>query len=198
LPREEHPHQVMPQEFEAWLAQVGAEDADFVPADLPAPWRAWTRRVFQERGAVSAKALKALATIDRDREATALVERARALVPAIVADCRAVGMELDIQLRLDEWGLPKVLLRYEPDRGYLSTGGGGAWVIDTDAELLAAVGEQVQEDSMEEHVFVWPVCPEHQLGGHADALDEQAVWICNAAGGHVIARIGELSQPTYR
>lgn len=187
----------MQQEFEAWVAQVAAEDADFVPADLPTPWRTWTQRVFQEKGTISAKELKTLATIERDREATALLERARALVPAIVADGRAAGMELDIELRLDEWGLPQVLVRYEPE-AYPSTGGGGAWVIDTDAELLAAVAEQVQEDSMEERVFVWPVCPEHQLGGHADVLDDRAVWTCRATGGHVIARIGELSLPTER
>jgi hypothetical protein len=38
---------------------------------------------------------------------------------------------------------------------------------------------------------VWPVCPEHGLGGHPIEQDSQAVWWCNGGGtGHVIASIG--------
>ena len=122
---------------------------------------------------------------------------AHRLLPAILADARSVGMTLDVQLRLDEWGVLEVLVSYEPGRPHESASNGGLPLpVETDADLLVRLADEVQEVTMERdqvNVFVWPVCPTHQLGGHANVVAGVAVWSCRGSGGHVLAPIGELS-----
>jgi hypothetical protein len=188
----------MSQEFDDWLTQVTAEeDTGFVEADLSARWRTWLEQTFRERGALSAKELTELADAEQDRLAAAGLEDARRLLPAVIADARSVGMTLDVQLELDEWAMLRVLVQYEPGGRHQSASNGPLHLpADNDADLLAYLAEEVQEVSMERHqvnCFVWPVCPVHQLGGHAGVVAGKAVWSCNGAGGHVMAAVGELA-----
>lgn len=63
---------------------------------------------------------------------------------------------------------------------------------DRVSALLAVAGD-VQDAIMGSLMTVWPVCPDHDLGGHPREHDGQAVWWCNGDGGHVIAPIGHWS-----
>jgi hypothetical protein len=105
-------------------------------------------------------------------------------------------MTLDVRLELDEWANLQVLVCYEPGgRHHGASNGGLRLPASNDPDLLASLADEVQEVSMERgqvDCFVWPVCPVHHLGGHANVVADRAVWSCNGAGGHVIAAIGEL------
>lgn len=85
---------------------------------------------------------------------------AHRLLPAVLADARSVGMSLDVQLLLDEWGTLRVLVRYEPGTPHQGACNGGlALPVETDADLLAFLADEVHEVSMErdqQNVFVWP------------------------------------------
>lgn len=188
----------MSQEFDDWLDQVAADDdIGFVEADLAAPWRTWMERTFREWGALSAEELTELAQAEHARLAAEALDDARRLLPAVIADASTVGMTLDVQLELDEWANLQVLVRYEPGGRYQGASNGGLHLpAENDADLLVSLADKVQEVSMERHqvnCFVWPVCPVHHLGGHADVVADTAVWTCNGAGGHVIAAIGEIA-----
>ncbi|MGW4225902.1 hypothetical protein ACWEG1_20875 [Streptomyces bauhiniae] len=71
----------------------------------------------------------------------------------------------------------------------------GRWhdgVQDPDA---AGTAEAAQETVQAVLWQVWPVCPEHRTGVHADAgTDERAVWWCRAGEGHELCEVGELAQ----
>ncbi|WP_244173782.1 hypothetical protein [Streptomyces recifensis] len=65
-------------------------------------------------------------------------------------------------------------------------------VQDPDA---ARVAEAAQETVYAVLWQVWPVCPEHRTGVHADAgANERAVWRCRAGEGHELCEVGELAQ----
>jgi len=189
----------MSQEFDNWLAEIAAgDDTGFVEADLPAAWRTWMEQTFREQGALSAKELKELALAEQARRAAGGLEDARRLLPAVIADASSVGMTLDVQLELDEWAALEVHVRYEPGDRYQRTRSSGPQPLpgENDADLLAFLADEVQEVSMERdqvNCVLWPVCPVHRLGGHADVEAGRAVWSCNGGGGHVTAAIGELA-----
>ncbi|MFJ6843361.1 hypothetical protein ACIQRE_11885 [Streptomyces griseoluteus] len=71
----------------------------------------------------------------------------------------------------------------------------GRWhdgVQDPDA---ARIAEAAQETVQAVLWQVWPVCPEHRTGVHADAgADEPAVWWCRVGEGHELCEVGELAQ----
>jgi hypothetical protein len=187
----------MSQEFDDWLAQLAADDdTGFVSESLPGLWRAWMEETFREWGALSAEELVELAEAEQARLAAVGLEDARRLLPAVIADATSVGMTLDVRLELDEWANLQVLVRYEPGgRHHGASGGGLLLPVNHDPDLLVSLADEVQEVSMERdqvNIFVWPVCPVHHLGGHANVVADRAVWSCNGAGGHVMAAIGEL------
>ncbi|GII55979.1 hypothetical protein Pth03_43680 [Planotetraspora thailandica] len=63
---------------------------------------------------------------------------------------------------------------------------------------LAEVADATQDEVMEVTWMVWPTCPEHRLGLHADLVEGTAVWQCAGGGTHVAARIGELGGSSRR
>jgi hypothetical protein len=60
-------------------------------------------------------------------------------------------------------------------------------------EALASVADATQETIMELTWTVWPVCPTHDRGLHAELDHEVAVWQCTAGGAHIVAPVGGLS-----
>jgi hypothetical protein len=187
----------MTQDFESWLAQVVADDED--PTGVLDPnWRRWLQGVFEEWGPLTAADVEELQDMEADRLGALQLEVARRLLPAVIADGRAVGMALDVVLTLttEYGGRLEVLASPEPGCCYYGTSSGDPMgLFMTDAERLAWLADEVQEATMERdqvHCFVWPTCPVHQLGGHTAVDEGTAVWRCNGGGGHVLARVGEL------
>ena len=56
---------------------------------------------------------------------------------------------------------------------------------------LVTVADDAQDAVMHAICGVWPVCPDHGLGTHADERDGMAVWWCGGSGGHSAAPIGQ-------
>lgn len=105
------------------------------------------------------------------------IERALHLVEA---DVRATGLEDSVGLILSGGSFSYT--------GGITPRDGGDQV-----SALLAVADDVQDAIMGSLMTVWPVCPDHDLGGHPREHDGQAVWWCNGGGGHVIAPIGRWS-----
>ncbi|MER7133332.1 hypothetical protein [Streptosporangium saharense] len=59
-------------------------------------------------------------------------------------------------------------------------------------DALWSVADATQEVVMERIWRVWPVCPTHDLGLHADTEDGTVVWRCEGDGTHTVAPVGEL------
>ena len=105
------------------------------------------------------------------------------------ADVAATGLTGAVTLSVKDWNGHA----YTEFRG--CWGHGGGIVPETGRNPVAALAEvadDLQDAIMETIWAVWPVCPEHSLGGHARVLDGQAVWWCRS--GHVIALVGQLTQ----
>jgi len=58
-------------------------------------------------------------------------------------------------------------------------------------DLLAAVADAAQDAILDGLLVVWPTCPDHSLGLHADVVDGRAVWTCSGRGTHISAVIGD-------
>jgi hypothetical protein len=56
---------------------------------------------------------------------------------------------------------------------------------------LVTVADDAQDAVMHAIWGVWPVCPVHALGTHAQERDGAAVWWCQGDGGHAAAKIGQ-------
>jgi hypothetical protein len=181
-------------EFDEWLTQIAAGRDPNFPLTGPS-WDAWLAETFREWGALSPRELQDLAGMSQVRIMELELELARTLVPAIVADGRAVGMTIDVAFWIDDGGLALSASPEPGSRYYGTSNAGSFWPAASQADLLAWLADEVQEATMERdqiHCFVWPTCDRHQLGGHADVVDGVAVWTCNGNGGHVMAPIGEL------
>jgi hypothetical protein len=184
-------------DFAIWLTRISNEaDGRFDPDTLRPSWRTWLQDVFREWGPLSAEELGEVALMDESRLQEAAMADARRLVPAVLADGAAVGMELDVQISPGSISGVHVRVRYEPGGRYRWASNGDIQLRPgSDADLLRDLADEIQEVSMERdqiNVFVWPVCPRHQIGGHATVSGGQAVWRCSGDGGHVIAAIGHL------
>ncbi|WP_244336576.1 hypothetical protein [Streptomyces seoulensis] len=64
------------------------------------------------------------------------------------------------------------------------------------ADIAADIADAAQETVQAVLWQVWPVCPEHRGGVHAEARSDggQAVWWCRAGEGHELCEVGGLSQ----
>jgi hypothetical protein len=126
-----------------------------------------------------------------DAEPRLLAELEQAL-EAVRADMQATSMAGPVHVTFVE--APGSYLRntFANFRGSFSYTGGIAPRNGRDrVSALLAVADDVQDAIMGSLMTVWPVCPEHSLGGHPRESDTQAVWWCNGGGsGHVIAPIG--------
>jgi hypothetical protein len=111
---------------------------------------------------------------------------------AVRADLRATGLAGPVGVSFVDDSNSDLRNVFADFRGSFSyTSGISASDARDRVSALLAVAEDVQDAIMGSLMTVWPVCPEHGLGGHARAHDSQAVWWCNGGGGgHVIARIG--------
>lgn len=133
---------------------------------------------------------------DFDTEPRLLGELEDAL-EAVKADMRATGLPGQVRLAfVDDHD------RYLQDvfadfRGSFSCMGGVAPNHARDrVSALLVVADHAQDGVMGSLMTVWPVCPEHNLGGHPLEHDSQAVWWCNGgSSGHIIAAIGHWGGP---
>jgi hypothetical protein len=126
-----------------------------------------------------------------DTEPRLLAELEDALA-AVRADMRATDLAGPVRLAFEDKGDSYLRNVFADFRGSFSYTGG---VSPDDARdqmrALLAVADDVQDAIMGSLMTVWPVCPDHDLGGHPREHDSKAVWWCNGGGsGHVIAPIG--------
>ena len=135
-----------------------------------------------------------------DAEPKLLAELEHAL-EAVKADMQATDMAGPVRFTFME--VPGSYLRntFADFRGSFAYTGGITPSKGRDrVSALLAVADDVQDAIMGSLMTVWPVCPDHGLGGHPAESGRHAVWWCNGGvSGHVIARIGrwntELSRP---
>lgn len=130
---------------------------------------------------------------DFDAEPRLLGELEQAL-EAVKADMRATGLAGPVRLGFveDQGSYPRNV--FASFRGSFSYTGGITPGDGRDrVSALLAVADDVQDAIMGSLMTVWPVCPDHGLGGHPREHGGQAVWWCNGGGGHVIAPIGRWS-----
>ncbi|TGN82372.1 hypothetical protein E5082_18310 [Streptomyces griseoluteus] len=71
----------------------------------------------------------------------------------------------------------------------------GRWHDGVTHPAAPGIAEAAQETVQAVLWQVWPVCPEHRTGVHADTgADERAVWWCRIGEGHELCEVGELAQ----
>lgn len=111
---------------------------------------------------------------------------------AVKADMRATGLAGPIGLAFVDDGDSDLRDVFADFRGSFSFAVGvSAGDARDRISALLAVADDVQDAIMGSLLAVWPVCPEHGLGGHPREHDSRAVCWCNGGGsGHVIAPIG--------
>jgi hypothetical protein len=126
-----------------------------------------------------------------DAEPELLAELEHAL-EAVRADMQATGMAGPVRAAFAEAPGSYLPNAFASFRGSFSYTGGIAPSKGRDrVSALLAVADDVQDAIMGSLMTVWPVCPDHSLGGHPRESGSQAVWWCNGGvSGHVIARIG--------
>ncbi len=126
-----------------------------------------------------------------DTEPTLLAALEDAL-EAVKTDMRATGLAGPVGLAFvddSDSDLRNVFADFRGSFGHA----GGVSASDARDRVSArlAVADDVQDAIMGSLMTVWPVCPEHGLGGHPREHDSQAAWWCNGgSSGHVIAPIG--------
>ena len=187
-------------QFAHWLALLASEGIiDGGQTELIPEWHDWLWAAFQEWGAVASADLEDLFDADDQVLRNLLLQAARRLLPKVLADAESVGMTLDVDLSISDWGNLVLKVSIEPGgrRRSASDGPGVSFLpLGTDAQLLLWLAEGIQEVTMERdqvNVYVWPVCSSHQLGSHALLVDAAAVWWCKGGSGHVLAPIGDLA-----
>ena len=64
---------------------------------------------------------------------------------------------------------------------------------EDDEQLQASVADHLQSELMEAEAAyrVWPTCPTHGVGLHAQVVDARAGWWCRT-GEHLVGHIGSL------
>jgi hypothetical protein len=122
-----------------------------------------------------------LAGLERFDEALAVVER----------DLRAQGLPGEVKFIVPAFWEGRVGFPcYTGERH----GNGVELQVDWDpVALLVAMADSLQE-GVAETWQVWPLCPLHGLGLHAETHERQPVWWCKLAGGHVAGEIGRLTR----
>jgi hypothetical protein len=127
-----------------------------------------------------------------DAEPWLLAEFEQAL-EVVKADMRATGRSGPVRLAFVEDSYRRHA--FAEFRGSFSyTSGIGPGSSGDRVSALVAVADDVQDAIMSSLMTVWPVCPDHEFGGHPRETSNQAVWWCNGgASGHVIAVIGHWS-----
>jgi hypothetical protein len=185
--------------FTEWAAEVlvsaaGTGHGDPVALAVRIAPRDWLAEAFAVWGPLPWEDLRDLALIDEQRLGPLVVGHLRAMVPTVLADARACGVEAAAVLDVGD-GLA---VRLVVDWGQGRYGPSG-WVAPAgdDAELRAWLADGIQEVTMERgqrDCHVWPVCPRHRLGGHARVDGGTAIWWCNGGAGHQLAPIGRLAR----
>ncbi len=110
----------------------------------------------------------------------------------VTADLRATGLDGPVRLVV-EGGAdpPHAYVQYKSSFGHTS----GLAPSDGDGSdplaALVLVADELQDAVMDSLMAAWPVCPRHNLGAHARAIDGEAVWWCKGGTGHDISVIGK-------
>jgi hypothetical protein len=127
-----------------------------------------------------------------DAEPRLLAELEQAL-EAVKADMQATGLAGPVRLAFVEYSYRRHA--FAEFRGSFSyTSGIAPGSSEDRVSALVAVADDVQDAIMGSLMTVWPVCPDHGLGGHPRETSNQAVWWCSGGtSGHIIAVIGDWS-----
>lgn len=157
--------------FDEWFAalvpQPGLRD------DL----RLWFRALYDDQGPIA----KDLAITACELDVLTVVEWA---LPQVLADLQRTS-ELRPEVRFDNYGNG---VRITVDGNYSEPSLHAGPEVQS---VLHEIADYIQDCVMSAHLRVWPTCPTHPAGLHADLVDGVACWCCRL-GGHVVAKVGEL------
>ncbi|MFI6479068.1 hypothetical protein ACIBH1_14130 [Nonomuraea sp. NPDC050663] len=106
----------------------------------------------------------------------------RTAIDLVTHDMHATGATGEVTLAVPDWDPDGVRLQVDDHFSHDRVPFGG--------DVPTYVADAVQEAVMEASFTVWPLCPDHDLGLHA----ENGAWACRR--GHVVARIGHLGTPS--
>jgi hypothetical protein len=131
-------------------------------------------------------------TLLRGRPATAeslarcvTEERARRACDLVAADALAtLGETIEISTVNDEWGV-----RVAVDGQVVS---GVPLHSIGEVELVVRVADAAQEEIMDDR-RVWPECPHHNAGLHAELREGKPIWDCRV-GDHQVRHVGHLGE----
>ncbi|MFJ8041623.1 hypothetical protein ACIRBX_14100 [Kitasatospora sp. NPDC096147] len=158
--------------FTAWLAVLAEEsELQLDPAGLSPDALAWLRDVRDGHGEVPPPYLAELVLARRTAVAAAALARLRPVVE------RETGLPLDLWLEVEQAS------EYDPIGSARLF---GEHVRSPELEdARVTVAEAVQTYLASRHRVVWPVCPDHRTGLHADLTDGRAAWHCRPGGHHL-------------
>jgi hypothetical protein len=173
----EHDKGVARSDEEAWVEELyPPEPGSFFAAG----WREWLHELFLLRGPVELDEVENLA-----RSVTE--ERARRACGLVATDALAtLGETIEISTVRDEWGVRVIVDSHVVSGVPLHSIG--------EVELVVEVADGAQEEIMGDW-RVWPECPHHDAGLHAELHDGQALWRCRV-GDHEVGSIGHLGEAT--
>jgi hypothetical protein len=120
------------------------------------------------------------------------IESLESALQVVEADVRATGLDGSVDLIHDRAGAVHAVFR---GGGSGSTAGLEPSDAYDPVHALVAVADDLQNSVM--HMLwgtVWPVCPAHNLGAHAQVHEGAAAWWCHYSGGHLIAAIGRWGE----
>ncbi|WP_329016283.1 hypothetical protein [Streptomyces sp. NBC_01601] len=127
--------------------------------------------------------------------------RTRPLEPGSRPDLEAAleAVNRDLAATLPDAGPMRLMLTPSHDEDvpdqYHAALPDGRWHDGVTDPVAADVADAAQETVQAVLWQVWPVCPEHRSGVHADAgADERAVWWCRVGESHELCEVGELAQ----
>ena len=170
--------------FEEWVRAIShnptAPSND--PGVVSEAWRRWLRSVFDTEGPVP-----------KDVVTRGAVDHQLAL-----ANDAANSVLADLHRTTDARPVVEVVwmdssIRITIDGGFT---GPSMWAVEQ-PEVLAEVADYFQEQLDQDPIIgsIWPVCPDHDVGLHAEVRGGKAVWWCRL-GRHTVATIGEFGATT--
>ncbi|SDR03764.1 hypothetical protein [Thermostaphylospora chromogena] len=112
-------------------------------------------------------------------------------IRAVQRDMEATGLPGRLGFAVPDWD-DLGYLRVEYQGQYSGSGLRGEEKHEP-VTALVLIADLAQEVIAEQEWRTWPTCPEHSLGLHPKRVDQAALWMCEGAGGHPVAAIGELA-----
>jgi hypothetical protein len=169
-------------DFEAWYESIGPDVGDAwserETRKRKSTLKAWLRDVYDTHGPAPKDVVAVAFVLDQINLAT---EKVAVVMPDIE---RTSGLRPVVEVDDYEGGVGISF------NGSYTTPSVWAWV---NPDALAEVADYLQEHVMDALNAVWPACPDHAFGLHAEVKMGEAAWWC-APGGHPVALVGQLGQ----